>query len=134
MKLVPKWTPGKQSGRTVRSRFTVPINFELEEESKLKINKNEKEEFPKLPAVLEFKTKDGTIINSNNIVISDKSKKYFDESKPILYILDGLEIINTNSIKPESIEKIDVVKGEKATMMYGDKGKNGVVIITSKKK
>ena len=29
MKLVPKWTPGKQSGRVVRSRFTVPINFEL---------------------------------------------------------------------------------------------------------
>ncbi|MFC0185010.1 outer membrane transport energization protein TonB [Pseudarcicella hirudinis] len=31
IKTVPKWTPGKQSGRPVRSRFTVPINFVLSE-------------------------------------------------------------------------------------------------------
>jgi TonB family protein len=28
---VPKWTPGIQSGRVVRSRFTIPINFQLSE-------------------------------------------------------------------------------------------------------
>jgi protein TonB len=31
IKSVPKWTPGKQSGRAVRSRFTIPINFQLSE-------------------------------------------------------------------------------------------------------
>ncbi|WP_229363451.1 energy transducer TonB [Flectobacillus sp. BAB-3569] len=31
IKMVPKWNPGKQSGRPVRSRFTVPINFVLSE-------------------------------------------------------------------------------------------------------
>jgi periplasmic protein TonB len=31
IKSVGKWTPGKQSGRAVRSRFTVPINFVLSE-------------------------------------------------------------------------------------------------------
>ena len=29
LKLIPKWTPGKQSGRIVRSRYIVPVNFEL---------------------------------------------------------------------------------------------------------
>ncbi|MCY7353368.1 MAG: M56 family metallopeptidase [Cytophagaceae bacterium] len=29
MKLMPKWTPGKQSGRAVRSRFNLPIEFSL---------------------------------------------------------------------------------------------------------
>ena len=31
IKSVPRWTPGKQSGRAVRSRFTIPINFQLSE-------------------------------------------------------------------------------------------------------
>jgi periplasmic protein TonB len=31
IKTVPRWTPGKQSGRAVRSRFTIPINFQLSE-------------------------------------------------------------------------------------------------------
>ena len=26
---MPKWTPGKQSGKTVRVKYTVPINFQL---------------------------------------------------------------------------------------------------------
>lgn len=30
MKLMPKWKPGKQSGRAVRVRFTMPIVFALE--------------------------------------------------------------------------------------------------------
>jgi protein TonB len=31
IKSVPRWTPGKQSGRAVRSRFTQPITFVLSE-------------------------------------------------------------------------------------------------------
>jgi TonB family protein len=31
IKAVPRWTPGKQSGRAVRSRFTQPITFVLSE-------------------------------------------------------------------------------------------------------
>jgi protein TonB len=31
IKSVPRWTPGKQSGRPVRSRFTQPITFVLSE-------------------------------------------------------------------------------------------------------
>ena len=31
IKSVPKWNPGKQSGRAVRSRFTQPITFVLSE-------------------------------------------------------------------------------------------------------
>ena len=31
VKAMPNWTPGKQSGQTVRSYFTLPISFKLEE-------------------------------------------------------------------------------------------------------
>jgi serine protease Do len=50
-----------------------------------------------------------------------------------LYIVDGKEIININEISPNDIEKIDVLKGESATTLYGKKGAKGVVVITTKK-
>ena len=57
------------------------------------------------------------------------------ESKPLI-VIDGEimpELKDTSSIDPKTIEKISVLKGEHATNMYGDKGKNGVILITLKK-
>ena len=51
-----------------------------------------------------------------------------------LYIVDGKELKNINQISPNDIEKIDVLKGKSATALYGKKGANGVVVITTKKK
>lgn len=49
-----------------------------------------------------------------------------------LFIVDGKEIKTIENIKPDDIESINVLKGESATKIYGEKGKNGVVIITLK--
>lgn len=38
------------------------------------------------------------------------------------------------AINNDIIEKIEVLKGDSATKKYGDKGKHGVVLITSKNK
>ena len=38
-----------------------------------------------------------------------------------------------NEIKPDDIQSIDVLKGEKATAQFGEKGQNGVIIVTMKK-
>jgi TonB family protein len=135
LKLV-KWIPAKQSGRIVRSRFTVPIMFELAKESNIKIDKNDKEEFPKLPAVLEFKTKDGTIINNGNIVITDKANTGLDGSKKPIVMIEGKEMneFELKKIDPKDIEKMDVYKGETAITRYGEKAKDGAIVITLKKK
>ena len=79
-------------------------------------------------------------------VIKDKklNEKYGEKGKngiieittknPPLYILDGVEIDSKKmDIKPEDIDHIDVLKGKSGTKMYGEKGKNGVVLIYSKK-
>ncbi|PWA09821.1 MG2 domain-containing protein [Flavobacterium laiguense] len=52
-----------------------------------------------------------------------------------LYVVDGepMTAEQANSITPSDIISIDVLKGEKATALYGEKGKNGVIIITTKK-
>ncbi len=52
-----------------------------------------------------------------------------------LYIIDGVPI-NSNSmqeIKPEDIESIQALKSMSASALYGSRGANGVVIITTKK-
>ncbi len=51
-----------------------------------------------------------------------------------LYILDGQLTTHEefNKIDPNSIESIEVLKGEKATSEFGDSGKNGVIIVVTK--
>lgn len=52
----------------------------------------------------------------------------------VLVYLDGKEIhYDINQIKSETIESIQVLKGTSATDVYGERGKDGVVLITSKK-
>jgi TonB-dependent SusC/RagA subfamily outer membrane receptor len=54
-----------------------------------------------------------------------------------LIIIDGKEAgedINLDSLDPNTIESINVLKGPSAEKAYGEKGKNGVVVITLKKK
>jgi TonB-dependent SusC/RagA subfamily outer membrane receptor len=53
------------------------------------------------------------------------------EGQP-LYILDGKEIESIDGISPDQIESISVLKGETATALYGERMKNGVIVITSK--
>ena len=50
-----------------------------------------------------------------------------------LYIVDGKEFeAKTGKIDTDNIERIDVLKGESGSKLYGDKGKNGVVLIMTK--
>ena len=49
-----------------------------------------------------------------------------------LYILDGKPVESIEGIAPESIESISVLKDQSSTALYGEKGKNGVILITSK--
>lgn len=52
-----------------------------------------------------------------------------------LYVLDGIIISEKKfkKIDQSSIEAVHVLKGESATAIYGDKAKNGAIIITSKR-
>jgi TonB-linked SusC/RagA family outer membrane protein len=51
-----------------------------------------------------------------------------------LYVVDGIQIENAlNVIAPQDIASVDVLKDASATAIYGARGANGVVIITTKK-
>lgn len=52
-------------------------------------------------------------------------------SDPI-YVMDGVVDVDPSLVNPADIESIDVLKDAAATSMYGAKGSNGVVLITTK--
>ncbi|MFW5759572.1 MAG: hypothetical protein ACOCXH_01185 [Cyclobacteriaceae bacterium] len=65
-------------------------------------------------------------------IIEIRSK---ETNKKPLFILDG-EIVAENQIqelKPDDIQSINVLKNESAQALYGEKAKNGVIIIKLKK-
>lgn len=52
-----------------------------------------------------------------------------------LYVVDGFPLMNSNlnDINPNDIESIEVLKDASSSAIYGSRGANGVVIITTKK-
>lgn len=93
------------------------------------------------------KGKDGVVLitlkkdptTSQNLKVQTNTPLKFGDSenpasKPLI-IIDGDVAKNQNAdkIPPENIESISVLKGESATAVYGEKGKNGVILITMKK-
>lgn len=65
--------------------------------------------------------------NQNYIRLSDGTRM-----NPI-YIIDGIKKEDLSDVKSDNIESVSVLKGKKAMDIYGDSGKNGVLIITTKK-
>jgi len=50
-----------------------------------------------------------------------------------LYVVDGFQTDEGNQINPGDIESMEILKDAAATAIYGARGANGVVIITTKK-
>lgn len=50
-----------------------------------------------------------------------------------IYVVDGVILTNASGINPDDIESLNVLKGPAATALYGQRGSEGAVIITSKK-
>ncbi len=54
------------------------------------------------------------------------------DSEP-LYVIDGIPTTDTRSINPADVETMTVLKDASSAAIYGAKGANGVVLITTKK-
>ena len=49
-----------------------------------------------------------------------------------LYVIDGLPAAPINALNPSDIQSIEVLKDASATAIYGSRGANGVILITTK--
>ena len=57
----------------------------------------------------------------------------FTGSADPLVMVDGIEGVNYNSIDPNEIESLTILKDASATAVYGVRGANGVILITTKR-
>ncbi len=77
--------------------------------------------------------------NDVEIIATEKDDKrikiFTSQNDQPLLILDGVEISKEvmKNLDPNMIESVNVLKGENSIRIYGNKGKNGAIVITSKK-
>jgi len=68
---------------------------------------------------------------SFNIQIRGQNSLNPDGARP-LYVVDGIVMDNIDWLNPSDISKIDVLKDASSTAIYGSRGSNGVVLVTTK--
>ncbi len=164
LKASPKWMPGLQNGKPVRVLYTVPIQFSLananEDKSKTvndtikygysPASSNYKGTAPTItfrearpqtyPARVEKLVITGRPANrqdtANTFSISYRKPDTINLASPALILLDGKVISKAQMaiVPPSSIKSIDVLKSDAATVIYGEKARNGVILIKSKSK
>lgn len=83
-------------------------------------------------AGVQVNSVDGQPGSNINIVI--RGANSITGTNAPLYVIDGfpLEDSDNNAINPDDIESIEVLKDASATAIYGARGANGVIIITTK--
>jgi len=57
----------------------------------------------------------------------------FESNTQPLYVIDGIPGADPNIVSPDDIESFNILKDAASTAIYGSRGSNGVIIITTKK-
>jgi TonB-dependent SusC/RagA subfamily outer membrane receptor len=80
--------------------------------------------------IIDFKFKNITEPKHNGILITSKQN---NNATP-LYVLDGnvIEKSLIDLINPNTIESVTILKDASSTLQYGEAGKNGVIVISTK--
>ena len=133
--IMPNWIPGKQRGKAVAVKYTMPIMFRLQ------TPEPKKEEMPHTLQV-SLKVDKNATKEDVDMVKNHLKSSYIgvpvvlaDDGKKPLIIVDGevKEGMKLSQISPETIESVSVMKNEAAIAQYGDKAKDGVISIATKK-
>ena len=104
----PAWTPGYVKGKPVKVMYTFPLVFRLR----------------------------GNQESAPVVVSGEKNGAGFTirgSADSVLVLLDGKEIPSVRAVDPATLESVNVLKGDAAVQKYGEKARNGVIELTSKK-
>jgi TonB-linked SusC/RagA family outer membrane protein len=103
-------------------------------------------------AGLSILTASGSAVSSSRIVLRGESSLDLDKNQPLI-VIDGVLISNNyigigsnpvssdlpvdygnslNDLNPDDYDSVTVLKGPKAAALYGERGSNGALIITTK--
>ena len=141
---MPNWKPGKQRGKAVACHFTVPVMFRLDEP-----------EEPTVVGAVSMKIDGDVPMGTVNDVkeylrkgyrtkinyeLGDKpsdSKIAIRGSRSPLIVIDGVErgvgADKLQAINPQDVKSIEILQSENAVAKFGDRAKEGAIIVTTKK-
>ena len=68
-----------------------------------------------------------------NVSIRVRGGNSITASNNALVVVDGIQGINISTINPNDVESVEVLKDASATAIYGARGANGVILITTKR-
>ena len=118
---MPKWTPGKQDGKPVAVKYTIPVTF--------------RQDVGAADGKAQPDGLKGSMIKINGKVAAGPVTQSIKLEGSPYYIVDGKHVEDISNIKPDQIDHINVYKDAKHTTdKYGDVAKNGVIEVTLKKK
>ena len=121
---MPKWEPAKQRGQAVRVRYTVPIQFRLQGDNSVATDSKTSD---KDVMVVGYDSK----TQEKPIVKIQKRLVVRDDIKPLM-IIDGKEVTSLDNIDGNDIASMTVIKNPESLKEFGEKGRDGVILITTK--
>ena len=112
---MPLWTPGKQDGKAVAVKFTVPVAFKLESEG-------------------EASSKEGvfSIKAGKKSDVSGEINKFLMNPDSVIVLIDGIPATEETfrALSPDKITSVSVLK-DKLEGMAAAKGKKAVIVIAT---
>lgn len=91
------------------------------------------------PQMLQGRAAGVYVLNTGNkpgsgVSVQIRGRRSFSAGNDPLYVVDGIPISGGfNDINPGDIESMDILKDASATAIYGSRGANGVIIISTKR-
>ena len=92
---------------------------------------------PRVDQALQGRTSGVYVLNTDgspggNTMIRIRGLNSINGGNQPLIVIDGLQGGNLNALNPNDIESIEILKDASATAIYGSRGANGVVLVTTK--
>lgn len=81
---------------------------------------------------VRFLGSSGATFDGGKVILRGTSSLTNAKGSQPIYVIDGIIAEDANSINMDDVESVNVLKGPAATALYGSRGGNGAIIITSK--
>ena len=134
--MMPKWIPGKQRGKAVAVKYTMPIMFRLKTPEPPK----KEEEAPAFQIALKVESDSdaanvGLVNEPLRIRITGQVVRGAEDKLPLV-VVDG-KVMGRGTdlmeqIEVSQIQSISVLKDDSAMAEYGEQAKDGAIIIITK--
>lgn len=84
-------------------------------------------------AGLDMSVESGRLTPGSGLRMNVRGSRSLSATNDPLIMVDGVAYGNTLDINPSDIESIEVLKDASSTAIYGSRGANGVILVTTKK-